>query len=514
MSSPNPKTMVGGLISGVLLFMAIFTINIQINGVPIEITPPSFETPPRAEYTSVDPITIGGSEDWATYPFITGTGTDEDPYIIADVEITGAVENRTFSGDRSAFGIAVYDQTAAFQIQNCKLTNWHIGIFTLTLGSLTSKIIQDNEISHCGIGINVYGENFRITSNTIEECHTDPENRLAMIYLHDHQGPYTFGGAGIWADFTGQSLEISYNTIRNCEVGVMMPGPGWLQHNQLENCGVMFERPRLFTISVENNTVNGLPLGFFMGEDDVILNGDEQQYGQLVIAGCQNVMLSNLEIAKTTFGFYFEMNNNLTVTNLVAEECLVGVYLFDFGPISPGTYEKLIIEELTLRNCLVGLQFMIRYAQVPETVYTTEFTIAEAADNDYDILLAPDRTIGVNLTVPAGSKVLVDRHMGYLDVEVKLEGVAYGNVENVTSLLNYYDETLYATLATLEDVGEYSIVSELTVAPGEIHPFHNLTIFVVSAGFSIPGYDLGWLGWSVTIGSLVGLAVIDKKRFQ
>ena len=502
--------------SGLLLFMAIFAMTIQMNGAALENTTLFQSSPSAADYTSVDPIEIFGGADWAAYPFITGTGSENDPYIIANVEITGGVENRTYEGDRSAYGIAIYDSSAVFTIQNCKVTNWHIGIFCLTLGSLTSKIIQQNDISYCGIGINVYGENFTITSNTIEECHTDPENRLAMIYTLGQEGPFTYGGAGIYVDFVGNDLEISYNTIRNCEVGIVYTGSGWLRHNQLENCGVLFDRPKLYYVNQENNTVNGLPLGFFTFLPNLTLDGKEQQYGQLVIAGCENVELSNLEISQTSIGIQIAMTNNFTMTDVTVEECLLGVSLFDYSPFIPGFDEHLIVDKLELGNCLVGLQMMVRDSQVPDTVYTTEFTISKATDNEYDILLGPSVAKGINITAPAGVKVRVDGYGLPMEVVVELDGAAYDQVEIVTSLCGYLDSIFNATIITMEDVGEYSIVSERLLLQGdtvERIPFHNLTIIVVSAGFSIPGFDLGMLGWSVTIGSVIGLATIHKKRF-
>lgn len=77
--------------------------------------------------------------------------------------------------------------------------------------------------------------------------------------------------------------------------------------------------------SVENNMVNGKPLYYYFGEEEVIAPADA---GGLIVADCERVVIDGLDIAESSMGIIAAHCAHVEMRNTTADACgLFGVYL-------------------------------------------------------------------------------------------------------------------------------------------------------------------------------------------
>lgn len=66
-------------------------------------------------------------------------------------------------------------------------------------------------------------------------------------------------------------------------------------------------------LNVANNTVNDKPLGFFRDLNDATISGD--LYGQIIMAYCSNISISNVHIMDTSRALIFRYCNSINISN-------------------------------------------------------------------------------------------------------------------------------------------------------------------------------------------------------
>ncbi len=120
------------------------------------------------QYISHDVIYITNNNDFLANNF-TGRGTDVDPYLFNDFEITA---NHTHL-------IFIKDTTVYFNISNNRL-NGVSGSFTgIYLSNVTNGYIESNEILSCSYGVQLsYTSNVNISANTVYD------SKYVGIYLY------------------------------------------------------------------------------------------------------------------------------------------------------------------------------------------------------------------------------------------------------------------------------------------------------------------------------------------
>ena len=83
-----------------------------------------------------------------------------------------------------------------------------------------------------------------------------------------------------------------------------------------------------FVYSIENNTVNGKPLLFYINKDNKILNGIE--VGQLILFNCTNFEIKNIKISNTDMGIELLFSNNNKISNCnISNNDNEGIKLFN-----------------------------------------------------------------------------------------------------------------------------------------------------------------------------------------
>jgi peptidylprolyl isomerase len=154
------------------------------------------------------------------------------------------------------------------------------------------------------------------------------------------------GRTGI--DFYGSGLncKIVQNRISNQEYGVNLDSSEGndLYGNIFENCGLhVFDS---LANNVSTNTVNGKPLVYMENVSDRVI----QEAGQVILVGCSNVTVENLNLTNSTIGvelwktmnsrvahneltgnnlegIYLGVSNNNTIIGNSVQESTMGVYL-------------------------------------------------------------------------------------------------------------------------------------------------------------------------------------------
>jgi parallel beta-helix repeat protein len=199
-------------------------------------------------YVEHDPIYIGSdsafdsqatSEGWA------GNGSESDPYIIRGYNITS---------DQSCIGIWSVD--VYFRIEDCLLSS---------VSGLDATKKVDN-----GIYIG-YSDNGRVINNTV----------------------IGKSGAGIW--IWTASCNVTNNALIDCNLGVSVEQSSncIVERNVFEGCSLYIKH---FLASanihqVNDNTVNGKPLGYFQSTIGSTI--DASLYGQVILINCSGALVED-----------------------------------------------------------------------------------------------------------------------------------------------------------------------------------------------------------------------------
>ena len=226
-------------------------------------------------------------------------------------------------------GIKVY--TSNNLISNCNISNNNRGISFEDLS-------KNNTIKYCNILTNRdYGLHLRYSSNiTITNCNILKNRRWGIVFYHSNNN--TISNCNI-SDNHDKGISLSDSS--NCTIS----------NNIFINNGIEISSITLinFVHSLENNTVNGKPLLFYINEDDKIINGIE--VGQIILINCKNFEIKNLKIANTDIGIILKFceNNKISDCN-ISNNGVFGIYL-------DNSYNNTISNCIILNNGIYGISF-------------------------------------------------------------------------------------------------------------------------------------------------------------
>ena len=99
------------------------------------------------------------------------------------------------------------------------------------------------------------------------------------------------------------------------------------------------------TILIENNTVNGLKLGYFYQHHNFTLTTPE--YGQIIFFNCSNIKLSNQVMLETEIAITHALSEKVTIENCSIEMCDIGILLINSDNIT--------IKDSTINNNNIGI---------------------------------------------------------------------------------------------------------------------------------------------------------------
>ncbi len=252
-------------------------------------------------YAPHDPIEVSNDIELAAVA-VNGSGKENDPYVLEGWNITAPDSD----------GISVIGTTAHFMIQNCLVEAGSIGIYIANIASRTVNIFN-NSIQNSFIGILLHNSGNTILSSNIIQ------NNTRGIVLRD----------------SGNSI-LSNNTFLEC-------GLGFYDFDTSQEIYLSY--------SIENNWVNGRPLGWFANKKNLTLS---TSYGQLFLINCTNVVVkdqncSNIERGITLYfssfcqvidshfnrnqfeGIYLHHSGNATLHNNSYQNNNAGIFLLYSG---------------------------------------------------------------------------------------------------------------------------------------------------------------------------------------
>lgn len=220
-------------------------------------------------------LIIQSNADFVVYD-LPGNGSVENPYVI-----DGGTEEYT------NYKIKISGTTVHIVIQNCS--------FIGSGGSLDDGItLEDIELGGINITGNEFNNNFRgISLRTYVNLHITNNN------FRDN------GFAGV-ASYYSKNLHLTNNRFYNSGLHIMSVT------NYLD------------TITIEDNYVNDKKLGYFGNTDNITITCN-QEYGQLVFIGCNNIYISDIDIQNTNEGILCIYSSNITITRSSISGCIHGI---------------------------------------------------------------------------------------------------------------------------------------------------------------------------------------------
>jgi|GEM_PF-1383821 len=240
---------------------------------------------------------------------IDGNGTGDVIYISADwVNLSGfGVRN----GGNGIYDAGIDIHSSANQISNCQ-------IYNNSQGGIYLESSSNNTITNCTVFNNSqHGIIIEFSShNTIINCASHNNFYFGIcIYSASNNSIINcdiYNNSGVW-DSSGIYV---YNSSNNNIIG-----------NTFINEGILIEGDYLnnYVQNIDENTVNGKPLYYFLNQNSVIIDGWDA--GQLILVNCTGFTIRNVDISYTAVGIEFGFCSNNSITNCAFyNNPIVGIY--------------------------------------------------------------------------------------------------------------------------------------------------------------------------------------------
>ncbi len=81
------------------------------------------------------------------------------------------------------------------------------------------------------------------------------------------------------------------------------------------------------TFTITNNSVNSKPLGYYVNQQDLIL--DNIAFGQLILINCSSALIRNIVISNTSAAIEVYLSEHLNLTNVTISSCYNGIGIFN-----------------------------------------------------------------------------------------------------------------------------------------------------------------------------------------
>ena len=323
------------------------------------------EIPLFLNYTLHEPILITNDDKLAETSSY-GTGTESDPFVISG-----------WSFNYTQIAISISWTTKYFVIRECLLMlniSYSHGISLNNIADGTARIekniFQGNSndilIYECDY-VNICDNSMRSSSNNLRITHSksnhiiennfsnffnsiilDNTNNILVCDNSFLSGKYSsielyrtvnstihnnyFGqNSGVMDEWYNQDLVVTNNVFnQSSRVGLSLPEyvfEGIIANNVFYNSGIIFssaETSGLNNLEVYNNTVNGLPLGWMIDEQNITLT---ENYGQLILMSCSGIVVENQEINNWSTGIILKDCYDVIVRNNILVGCYEGIKL-------------------------------------------------------------------------------------------------------------------------------------------------------------------------------------------
>ncbi|MFX1371843.1 MAG: NosD domain-containing protein [Promethearchaeota archaeon] len=272
-------------------------------------------------------ILIENSEDYFVINNCTLFGSSEMYFGLMFNNVTnGKIINSTFFSNQK-YGIWL-NKSENNIIQKNKIFGNEVGI--RINGSSSYNNFSDNQIHHNfhrGFELETLCENNIIFNNTIENNGQSgiwAKDFCTMNIIKENNLSYN-GNLGISFQANCNHNNISQNRLVNNTRGMYFfeSTNNTLAANQMVDCGLSFNGNSLFYFDYNidtSNTVNGKSVYYYFNESnlnnqDFTQTGPPEPPGQIILAGCNDSLISDFNISSSSIGVSLHFCENITIRN-------------------------------------------------------------------------------------------------------------------------------------------------------------------------------------------------------
>ncbi len=274
---------------------------------------------PADSYTPHGPIIITGDADFSSQGW-PGNGTVEDPYLIKGLNITS-----------DAICINITDTTAYFKIQDCVISSVGYSFnYGIVLENTTHGLIQNCTIEHHSFGIYLlYSPHTTLSNNTVS-------NNFHGFYVRVSNDCTLRNNTAINNEYgfhvrNSDNCTLVNNTATSNQIyGVYL---AYSTNCVLKNNTLVYNGVYITTHSIpewlhdlRDNWVNGKPLGYFKSVNNISIDGS--QYGQVILANCSDVTVSDGTFTYSSAGIQLGFCMNCSMTNNIVSNNYYGFNLY------------------------------------------------------------------------------------------------------------------------------------------------------------------------------------------
>ena len=297
----NRLTVISKRVIAIIIISILILVSLNISTTDIKSVKEDckISKPLNLALTPHDPIEIISDDNFTDYGF-DGKGSDVDPYIIEDYNITTSSEK----------GIYVNSTTMYFVIRNCYIDAEKYGVCIDNVAEGTATIKNNTCTNN-----NYYGIYLRSSSNSTLTNNTCTNNDNVGIRL------WYSSNSTLTNNTCTNNNDRGFNLFRSSGTT--------LTNNSCYNDGFDFSETSVeayLTYVVENNWVNEKKFGFYINLDKTTLS--ESLYGQLFLINCTEIVVCNQELSNTSIGLYLQWCENFTLTNNTCTNNFHGIMLY------------------------------------------------------------------------------------------------------------------------------------------------------------------------------------------
>lgn len=330
-------------------------------------------------------------------------GEDRDSTVINGSDQSEVVVQITADGvNLSGFTIQNYGEEAIDVLSNnTHIWNNNIGRdingftgYGIRLYHSNGNIVSDNYIHNTFRGISIlYSEENKILTNTIHS------NNLGGIHIYESHNndvlentissgllahALSYKGIHLWGS---NSNTIMSNIITSefddfydndyCGLFLWDSSDNEVAENTFENCGLRWFG--IYQNIVEDNTINGKPIVYLVGESDKIID----DAGQVVLIQCDSITVQNSEISNTGNGIELLDTHNCLISNNAFVNNWNGIQLESSGNdrILDNTFldnrysinlkdypSHITISNNTIQNSAIGILGSLTHSTIAENI--------------------------------------------------------------------------------------------------------------------------------------------------
>ena len=310
----------------IIMFVSftLFTSGFLISLIVIPFLHPEVETSHLQIYITED-------ADFDKYNF-PGTGTPADPFLIenftyqedglVEIRIFGVskhfvIRNNVIIANRFDEGIRIGNAPIVSIINNvvygsAHLHNWNTGIAVYNVNECN---IINNSIFFEEKGIRISGSsNCSVKNNKLIKNGRN-------IEIIDSPNILIENNSLVFKTQTGYGTKDSIYVQNSDNISII--------NNQLDKSGIFFNDGSIKTAIIENNFIDGLKIGFFRNNTNLLINSTTE-FGQILLADCKNCSLYNLNMSKRNVGIAIYNSNliNCSYCNL-SSNLYAGLYIYE-----------------------------------------------------------------------------------------------------------------------------------------------------------------------------------------